>query len=203
MKSFGNMVCSGMTVKPYLNLKRYKEVADVEDRSLPTLVVGWAEAKKCIPEVNILQKWYPELNMGWIFSRNERSEDSQNDLTAFCDWILKRTLSDCTYRLVDVVNISLTDTKKFLKFVNNPSPKYVFVDRNNFLFIYSRKHKRTYGISLSTCRYCGMDSDKIIRRVLCNPANERLRSLSAIPTAVRQKLGDNLHQYFPILEYFL
>lgn len=197
------MVCSGSATQPYLNLRHYKEFADVEDRSLPTIVVGWAEAKKCIPEVNILQKWYPELNVGWIFSRTERSVDSQNDMTAFCDWILKRTLSDCSYRLVDVVNITRSDVKKFIKFVDNPSPKYIFVDRNNFLFIYSRKHKRTYGISLSTCRYCGINSDKVVDRVCSNPANERLRSLSAIPKTVRQRLGDNLHQYFPILEYFI
>lgn len=203
MKEFGNIVCDGTSAKPYLRLRKYSDVSEIEDRSLPTIVVGWNKAKENIKEVNILQKWYPEQNIGWTFSRTERGSDHQRDMTTFCDNLLKNVVSPSTYRQVDVMRMSFNEVRKFIQFIDSPLPKYVFIDRGQFMFVYSIRHKRTYGISLSTCRYCGINIDRLIKRVFSNPANQKVNNLSPIPYNLKSKLGDSLHLYFPLLEYFV
>lgn len=202
MKEFGNIVCENKSVNTYLRLQRYTDLSEVKDRSLPTIIIGWDKANDSIQNANILKKWYPEQNLGWTFSRTERGSDHQRDLDAFCDFVLDGIVSDCTYRQIDVIRLGYSDVKKLLKFIDNPSPKYVYIDRGQFMFIYSRTHKRTYGLSLSTCRYCGINVDRIIRRVFSNPFNEKVNNLSTIPYSIKSKLGDALHLYFPLLEYF-
>ena len=203
MKPFGNIVCpTNGQPKTFLKLCRYSELDEVEDRSIPTLVVGWEKAKKSINEANILQKWYPEQNVGWTFSSTERRSDYQKDITNFCEWLLTNVTSTSLYKQVDILRISLLDIKKFIRFIDSESPKFVFVDRNKFLFVYSRKYKRTYGISLSTCEYVGINKEKIIERILRNPFNERISNFAIIPYELRMRLGDRLHLYFSVLEYF-
>lgn len=204
MKPFGNIICN-INGQPdtFLNLKRYATLKEVEDKSIPTIIIGWEKAKKNISGINILQKWYPEQNVGWTFSKTERGADYQKDIVTFCEWVLNNVISKSTYKYVDVINMTFEETKKFIRFIKSDIPKFVFSDRGKFLFVHSRKHNRTYGLSLTTCSYIGIDKNKIINRILDNPYNNRVENFSAIPYTLRSKLGDKLHLYFSLLEYFV
>lgn len=203
MKCFGNIVCENGTAKTYLNFCHFSDINEVRDRSLPTLIIGWEKAKKSIKNVSILKKWYPEQNIGWTFSKTERGCDYEQDIVAFCDKVLNDIISQNSYCQVDVMRISLDKAKKFIRFIDNPTPKLVYIDRGKFMFIYSQQYKRVYGISLTTCKYCGLSPKKITDRVFSNPTNKRVTNFSKIPYVLRSKLGDSLHLYFSVLEYFM
>lgn len=202
MKKFGNIVSESVRISTPIPLQLYKTLEEVEDRSIPTLIIGLDNAKKYINGFNILTKWYPDQNIGWTFTKTERAADQQIDIEYFCNGLIKNILNSCTYRLVDIVNLTRSRLKAMIEFVNNQYDKYVFIDRNAFMFIYSIEHRRTYGIPLNTCRYCGIDSDKVIKKVLSNPHNQRVKNFQRIPFTVKDKLGDALHTYFAVLEYF-
>ena len=202
MKKFGNIITASTRVTTPIPLQVYHTLDEVEDRSLPTLIIGMDNAKKYIKGFNILTKWYPEQNMGWTFAKTERAADQQTDIEYFCNGLLQNIVNSCTYRLVDVINMDYHQLRAMLKFINDDNDKLVFVDRNTFMFIYSRKYRRTYGIPLNTCRYCGVDSDKIINKVFSNQHNQRVKNFQRIPIAIKNKLVESLHTYFAVLEYF-
>jgi hypothetical protein len=73
----------------------------------------------------------------------------------------------------------------------------------NFVFIYSKKYRCVFGLSLSLCEYCGIDKSKIINKIKSNPNNKIINGLSFIDDETRRIIGDNIHYMLPLFEYFV
>ena len=54
--------------------EEFNVVADCSEiiQGLPTLIIGLNEAKKCIPEFNILRKMYDDGKLWWTYKKTER-----------------------------------------------------------------------------------------------------------------------------------
>lgn len=201
MKSFGNIVTPYKKAKYDIALNVCTSIEEI-DPSVPTLIVGLERARSTIKGFNILKKHYPDQNIWWTYLRTERGDEYETDLESFYKTLLSEATGQHEYRFVDVLRLGYTQTKKLLKYIRGGAPKWWFNDRGVFLFLYDRNHKVVYGLSLSTCRYCGINPDKILWRISSNPANISLKGFKSIPYSIRRRYGDALDNYFPLLEYF-
>lgn len=201
MKFFGNIVTPYKKAKYDFPLKVCASMDSI-DPSLPTLVVGLEQARQSIPSFSILRKHYPDQNVWWTYMRTERGNEYEEDLDKFYQILLEEAVKGAEYRFIDLVKLGYEGAKRLIRYMNGPALKKWYNDRGVFLFVYDVKRKVTYGLSLSTCRYCGINTDKLLYKLERNPRNFKVWNFKAIPYGIRKRFGDNLDKYFPLLEYF-
>ena len=178
---------------------------NIEDiiTSLPTLIIGYDNAKKYIKNFNILQKNYPEQNLFWTFAKNERKYDYDVDIVNFFNMALNRLVNDLSYEYINPFNCSFSDIKDILYLLYSNEQTIIFNDYNySNLFIYDRYKKTVYGVSIDICDYIGIKREKIMKRIVHD--NNKIisyRELSLyedIDSAIKNKI----YNILPIYDYF-
>lgn len=184
----------------------FNKVASPENLipGLPTLYIGLETARNNIKGFNILNKTYPEQNCRWTFSRTERRNEYNDDLEKFKKDSIMKALANVKYDYADVAGYSLTKIKNFINYINSDDHKLCFLTKNSkFLFIYSRKYNRVWGLSLTTCEYLGIDRKKILSRVKSNRHNRFIYDTSFLKDDMRGIVGNNTHYILPLYDYFM
>ena len=193
MMVFGNIVTRSKSVDnaEYFNIVgSYDEI----DNGLPTMIVGYEEAKKVIHGLDIYTKRYGDVF--WTFSKTERRCEYEDDMEGFFRYAVEKKLSDAKYVHVDILRYGLESLKKVVRFAKDRSKKIVFLTKgSSFMFVYSEKYNTVFGVSLSTCEYAGVPKQKVVK-LLRNC--EFVHGTSFISPQIRKVVGFNTH-YIPIL----
>ena len=77
-----NIVTNLKRISFNFNYKKCKTLEEI-DKSLPTLIIGYNEAKQMINGFNILKKDYPEQRVWWTFSKTEKRTDYDKDIEGY------------------------------------------------------------------------------------------------------------------------
>lgn len=171
MKTIGNVVITdGSKISYDKYIRRCRDLSDA-DRSLPTLIIGYKNAEKWIPDYNILTKSYPKQNMYWTFGKRERKFEYDDDIDKFYDFCIDNVCDGINYSYLNVVRFTVTDVKTLLTYIRGCRRKTIYNKGNRFLFCYDKKVRKVYGFSLDTCEYIGVRKDKILRIISENPHN--------------------------------
>lgn len=197
MKKIGNIIS---LAKPENFSPLYNVVKNYEDKidGIPTLIIGWENAKKYIPDVNILKKQYD--NIWWTFKKNERRCDYEVDIVEYYNKTIKQTLDKVKFIYVNPLTFCLTSIKKIIKFFKSNTVKYSFLTKNsNYMFVYSEQYNTVFGISLTFCEYIGIPKKKVIK-LLHNTIY--VNDLSFLSNDIRKVIGNNTH-YIPILYSYI
>ena len=201
-KSVANIITNSNKIDFEFKYNKCKSLEEI-DVSLPTLIIGYNNAKRYIKNFNILNKAYPEQKIWWTFLKTEKRVDYDDDILKFNEIVINEHVKDINYSLIDVININLSEIKKIIKyFLLDDDIKLVYNYLNRFLFIYSKKYKTVWGISLVTLRFCGINSNKILNKIYNNENNIKITDLSNIPFSIRKQIGDDIHYQLSLYEYF-
>lgn len=183
---------------------KYNKCKSLEeaDASLPTLIIGYNNAKKYIKNFNILVKAYPEQKLWWTFLKTEKRADYDDDIAKFNETVINEHIKGIKYSLIDVIKLRLSEKKEFLRYLLSDEIKLIYNYFNKFLFIYSKNRKTVWGLPLSTLRYCGVNSNKLLSKIYANKNNIKMTAIDSIPSTVKKELGSNIHYQLPLYEYF-
>ena len=201
MKCIANIIA---TKNSRINLdKSVKRCKTMEDTvySLPTLIIGYENAKSIIKDFNILKKDYPEQNLYWTYSKTEKRCDYDSDIERFYDIAINSIISSIRYQYVNIFKVHYTDVKNILYFINSINPKTLLVKDNN-VFIFNNKESMIYGVSLEMCEYAGISRNKILDKIKGNSANTIIDSLSQLSYKAQNIIHNKEYYVLPLYEYF-
>lgn len=177
---------------------------DEADKSVPTLIIGLDEATKLIPDFSVLNENYDDGMLWWAFAKTERRSEHEDTVQRFRSHALKLALSGIRYEYVDFICYSLDRVKSFIRFMDSPKRKTVFVTREGrFAFIYCADYSVVWGLSLTLCDYIGVNHKKVISRIRSNPSNEIIADTSFMDSAMRRMVGDDTHYIAPLYNIML
>ena len=171
------------------------------DRNLPTLIVGYDNAKKWIDNYSVMRKWYPEQNLYWTFGKKERKFEYDDDIEDFYRISIERLYKDVKYYYVNIVKLRIYKIKALIEYMNNNDEKVIYNDRNRFLYIYSKEQQKVIGLSLDICEYIGISKEKILRKIKSNNRNIVFTGISFLNRKLRELCFVNKH-YIPIFYRF-
>lgn len=187
-KFLGNIVTNG---NPDVDRDAFNVVKSIDEsvEGIPTLVVGLENARKTIPDFNILNKCYGELS--WTYSKTEHRCDYEDDLEGFVDMCVRKAVEGVKYTYIDFISYKRGTIRKILAFAKGPSKKTVFLTRgSSFMFVYSETYKTVFGVSLSLCEYIGIPKKKVIRLVRNAEFVHDTKSLDGL---FRRAIGNDTH----------
>ena len=142
-------------------VKSYEEITDF---TKPILIVGLNEAKKFNGGFSILNKKIDD-KIFWTFSKTERRIDYEKDILDFYDYVLKDNIDSIKYKYVNILTLSKNKCKNMLNLLNNSDFKYIYISNN---MIYCYYNEMVFGFSLTVAEYCGINKEKILKRLKSN-----------------------------------
>ena len=196
-----NIVTTSNKVEFGFKYNKCKTMGEI-DTSLPTLIIGYNVAKESIDNFTLLRKSYPEQNVWWTYLKTEKRVDYDNDLNNFHNVVVNNISNNVTYSLIDIINLSTEDKENIWKMLLSNKNKVIYNYYNKFLFIYVNEDNIVYGLPLTTCRFLGKDTDKLIKKLNKIESNKFVYDFNNIPIEIRRKMDDNIHQLLVLNEYF-
>lgn len=196
MKKIGNIVTKSKknTFGDIFNVvKSFDDIIE----GIPTLIIGFEEAKEWIENFNIIDKQYGDI--WWTFKKTERRCEYEEDVIKFYNYAILHEMEKTKYVYVDLINFRLASIKKMIKFLGDGTKKYVFLTRNShFMFVYSEVYNTVFGISLELCEYLGVAKQKVYK-LLRN--QEYIHDTKFIGSDIRKVIGSNTHYILPLYTY--
>lgn len=196
MKKIGNIVTKSKknTFGDIFNVvKSLDEIIE----GIPTLIIGFDEAKEYIDNFNIIEKQYGDI--WWTFKKTERRCEYEEDVIKFYNYAILHEMQKTNYIYVDLINFNLTKIKKMIKFLGDNTHKLVFLTRNShFMFVYSEIYNTVFGISLELCEYLGIEKGKVFK-LLRN--HKYIHDTKFIGNDIRKVIGSNTHYILPLYAY--
>ena len=203
MKKLANILDENNSTKYDKIFNKCSSLEEI-DLSLPTIVIGIETAKKYIADFSMFNRNGKRGGFSWTFAKNERRKEHNDDLFNFKSSVILDKVRGIKYEYIDFPCYPLSKTMKFIDYMNGSDKKLCFIMRDsNFVFIYSRKYKHVFGLSLSLCEYCGTDKGKVIGKIKSNPNNKIINGLNYIDEETRRIIGDNIHYMLPLYDYFV
>ncbi len=204
-KYIGNVVVSSPNSKIDDCFKKCLNLTEIVS-NVPTLIIGFENAKKNIKDFNILNKKYEDNMLWWTFSKTERRVDYEKDILDFRNYCINNITSNIKYHYINYVDLTYNKAKKCLNYINNDNEKYYYIDNGKFIFLYDSKKdiksKHIYGFSLNTCAFFGIRKDKIISLLEKNPHNKRINNFFSIPNTIRRTIDNDIPSEIVLSEYF-
>lgn len=200
-KVLANIITKSNKVKFDLPVNLCKDMS-CRDENLPTLIIGYEDAKKYIKGFNILTKFYSEQNIYWTFKRTERGVDYENDLKEFYTTVITDYCNKNKYTFIDVINLDLKTTKKLINFAKSEDKKLIFNENNRFLYVFCEKYSTVFGFSLSTSNFFGIKPNKIVNLFRVNKNNKFVYDFTNIPYEVKHIIGEKIDKYMVLNKYF-
>lgn len=203
MKKLANILDVNTATKYDRMFNKCTCIEDI-DSSLPTLVIGIDTAKKYVADFSMFNRLKKNGGLSWTFAKNERRKEHNEDFFNFKGFVILEKVREIKYEYIDFPCFPLSKTMKFIAYMNGNDKKLCFIMRDsNFVFIYSRKYKYVFGLSLSLCEYCGIDKRKVIEKIKSNSSNKIINGLNYIDEETRRIIGDNIHYMLPLYDYFV
>lgn len=203
-KYIGNIVTSP-NYKLDSCFKKCLKMSDI-DENLPTLIIGFQNAKKTISDFNILNKKYNDGMLWWTFSKTERRVDHDKDIVDFHNYCINRITNNINYYFINYINLTYNKAKRCIRYIKNNHKKYYYIDNNKFVFVYdienSIEFKRIYGFSLTTSSFFGIPKQKIITLIENNTQNIKINNFYSLPNKIRNLVNNDIPSEMVLLEYF-
>lgn len=203
-KYIGNIVTSP-NYKLDSCFKKCLKITDIDEK-LPTLIIGFQNAKKYISDFNILNKKYNNNMLWWTFSKTERRVDHDNDMVDFHNYCINKITDNIKYYFINYVKLTYNKAKRCINYINNNNKKYYYIDNNKFIFIYDKENslnsKNIYGFSLTTSAFFGVPRQKIISLIEANKHNTRIKNFYSLPNKIRNLVNNDIPSEIVLLEHF-
>lgn len=195
------VITDGTKINYDRTVKRCTDISDI-NTSLPTLIVGYKNAERWIQGYDILKKWYPEQRLYWTFGSRERKYEYDIDIEEFYRIVIEGIVKDVKYEYFDIINLTITEIKDFIRRLNENGKKVAYVDRDRFIHLYLPKKKTVYGISLDLCRYMGICKEHVFKLLEDAQGLEIIRDNRFLSKRLKYVSYDNQH-YIPVFyNYF-
>lgn len=201
-KVLANIITTSSKIKFDLPVNKCNNMS-CRDENLPTLIIGYENAKKYIDGFNILKKYYSNQNIYWTFKRTERGVDYENDLKSFYSTVINDFCNRNKYSFIDIIRLNIKTAKKLINFAKSDEKKLIFNENNRFLYVYSEKYSTVFGFSLSTCNFFGIKPSKVMKLFENNENNEFIYDFTNIPYEVKHIIGEKIDKYMLLYEYFI
>lgn len=204
-KCIGNIVVSSPNYKVNSYFNKCLSIDNI-DETLPTIIIGLQNAKKIIKDFDILNKIYENGMLWWTFSKTERRNDHDKDISDFNSYCISNITSKNKYYFINYINLTYGKAKKCLKYIRNNRKKQYYIDNNRFVFVYDTETTNgvnyTYGFSLSTCQFFGIPKEKIISIIENNPNNTKISNFYHIPNNIKRTINDDIPNEMALFQYF-
>ena len=205
MKKYIGNIVANQKYKVDSCFKKCLTLSEV-DETLPTLIIGFQNAKNSIKDFKILVKKYNEDMLWWTFSKTERNIDYEKDIIDFHNYCIANITKSINYHNINYINLTYNKAKKCLNFIKNDSKKYYYVDNGKFIFVYDTKNtnkgKHIYGFSLNTAAFFGISKKKIVSLLENNTNNKKITNFYSLPNKIRGLVNDDIPSEMVLLEYF-
>ena len=205
MKKYIGNIVANQKYKVDSCFKKCLTLSEV-DETLPTLIIGFQNAKNSIKDFKILVKKYNEDMLWWTFSKTERNIDYEKDIIDFHNYCIANITKSINYHNINYINLTYNKAKKCLNFIKNDSKKYYYVDNGKFIFVYdiknTNKGKYIYGFSLNTAAFFGISKKKIVSLLENNTNNKKITNFYSLPNKIRGLVNDDIPSEMVLLEYF-
>lgn len=199
-RKLGNIL-TGSRLAEYDAIFNKCMTCDETDNGLPTLIIGLSKARGCIDNFDILRKDYPEQNKWWTYAKTEKRSDYLNDMVRFHEYCIRREVESVEYEYVDFTSFPLSRIRKFVRYMYSSDPKICLLTKESkFVFIYSRRYRKTWGLSLTLCEYVGIDRHKVVSRIKSNRYNRFPPVYSSLSTETKRIVSDNVHAILPLYD---
>lgn len=194
MKTIGNIVGAKPIDCNIGIITQCDTITDIQSLSLPTLIVGFENARNIIPDFNILDK-HPYKNLWWTYRKNENRYEHETDIVSFTELCINNLLENIEYKYIDLINFNWCRTRKMLKYLSNKKKEKVvhYTRGHNFMFIYVPLDKTVYGISLTLCEYLGYDREKVMVLARKLPNLSLVNDYSFISGKIGEIANDSQH----------
>lgn len=200
MKKIGNILYTNK-IKVDECFNKCSKIEEI-DQNIPTLIVGLDNAKKYIENFNITVKYDKLKKYWWTFSKKERLFDFEKDMKLFYQHCIENINNNIIYYNINILNLNYNKIKKLINYILNTNDKKIYVENNRFVFIYDMVTLRIYGLSLTTCRYCGVNDNKVLDIIFSNTKNKRIYDFSRIPLNIRKNISNNILLQIVMCDYF-
>ena len=160
MKKLGYII-SPIRIK---NVADFIEITDNMDKfesEMPAMIIGLKAAKEHIKDFSILRKRYGDDKF-WTFGKTERRIDFEKDVEMFYNYVLSKKIKDLKYVYVDVLTFPKNRLRSMMRFFLSSVMKYLYIYKG-MLYVYSGKN--VFGLSMTLLNYCGVDSDKWLKKI--------------------------------------
>jgi hypothetical protein len=156
----GNIVTSLKLDEENFNI--YSDLESINN-DLPTLIIGWDNAKEFIGEnISILHKKINQ-KLYWTFSKKERKVDFEVDLEKFKEVCFNTFGDNIPYVYLDILHgknrINKIIIKKILSLIN----PIIYISDKNMVYIYGENI--IFGIDLNIIEYSSIKKEKILNRI--------------------------------------
>ena len=156
----GNIVTSSFIEED--NFKICKDLDSI-NHAIPTLIIGWGNAKELIKEeISILHK---KINndLYWTFSQKERKVDYDKDIITFKKKCYNKIGNNIPYVYLDILHGKFHINKKIIQKIYTLSEPISYISKNNMLYIFGENI--IFGVDLNICELIGINKEKIIERI--------------------------------------
>ena len=157
----------------------------------PTLIIGWEFTKSLFPSfssLSILQKTITPLT-SWTFSRTEKRNEFEKDITNFYIKIFENLKSQFEYRFINIFQTSYKEISNIIKIIKSPEKTNIYVFGNSFIYIYC--NNVVYGINIDDIEYIGIQKNKILNIFYKTPNKIIFYNTDFIPKDILLLLRDN------------
>lgn len=159
MKELGYIVCDKPLKRMNLCLKVIG-LSDFKARdiTMPTLIVGWENAKLLLGEkFNILENKVNDT-LYWCFYKNEKRTIYDRVMNEFIRNIVLNLHKQIPYKSINIFRLNKSDVKNLLKSFYEIEQTVFISDKT----IYVYNQKLIYGISIEELEYFGIRKERII-----------------------------------------
>ena len=144
------------------NFGIYSDLESI-DNDLPTLVIGWTNAKEFIGEhISIIHKKINQ-KLFWTFTKKERKVDFEVDFEKFKEVCFNTFGDNIPYVYLDILHGKRKINKKIIKKILSLSESLIYISDKNMVYIYGENI--IFGVDLNIIEYSTIDKEKILNRV--------------------------------------
>ena len=144
------------------NFDIYSDLESI-DNDLPTLIIGWGNAKEFIGEdISILHKKINQ-KLYWTFSKKERRVDFEVDFEKFKEVCFNNFGDNIPYVYLDILHGKSKINKKIIRKILSLSNSVIYISDKNMIYIYGENI--IFGIDLNIIEYSSIKKEKILNRI--------------------------------------
>jgi hypothetical protein len=155
----GNII-SQHDLRDYEQFNVYRTIDEVNN-DLPTLVVGFTNAKKLFPDFDVENRQI-DTKTFWTLSIREKREIHTEDLERFRMFCYKQITNDIIYIYIDPFNRTTKEIKKIIKRLQTTEELVAYKNNN---MIYMLSENIIFGLNLDVLDFLEINTDKLINRI--------------------------------------
>lgn len=193
MRKIGNIITEIKSSKFPSCFNVYGDLSYI-DKSVPTIVVGFDKSVSVFGKVDTINRIDETTGFYWTFAKMESRQDFEKDMEKFMKVCVDNVSCCVEYQYFDVMKYRYSKIKRIISFMNSMERKMCYITKNNnFVFIYSSKYGKVFGLSLSLLEYMGIPKEKVVARLKSNKMNWVVYNYMDVYGTFGMAIGDNTH----------